>query len=773
MMKKTQWRSSAATLALAALAVVATAQPAAADPSGGVLQDDFDTLGDRWAQVAGVWEASDGAARVVTPGTSRGSALALLGTALDSTSSATVTFRAEGGGSAAWTGFTVHRDAADDDYTESGYTVLLRNSGELAVIEATGSGVEYLEVTSTAARPGTEWVTLTAELDGNALSVSIGGEAQPALTVTDDTFSGGGFSLAAHRDVRMIAEAVELDGVIDRDEPSPDDCIAWSGQQAAATERGAVLNSDARLAEVEQRVEAGIEPQASGYKRLMADVDAGMKRSPAPPKTYFVPFFYNDPDAHRGARDGLQNDANTAYQLALAYRLSGDTRYGKHAAEFIDAWMSTVACVRTSEDSALAFSYHFPAFVYAAELLRGTEAWSTEGETLFAGFLRETATPVASSIMHRTNNWGSWALALTTTSAAYLNDPAAITASNARAVELLDHQIDKNGHLPEEVTRNNGVGDYGIWYTHFSLQPLFLVAETLAAHGYDLHGHVNASGTGLRDAVEAAAGWVDDPTTFEYFNGDTAELANVRTVDYLRTAGVIAHSMSYFELAQNHYPSDRIAQVIADEGAMTSIHSIPHLSLTHGSLPEPVTEEPSLPTDPGEPGDPEVPTAPEKPTSAPSSVTEDALTGVTEGGVTVSSSAVQQGGTVKVQLPARHAGAWTAAWLFSEPLLLSGDWLRANGDAVLTVTVPPDTAVGEHRLAVFDTVNTLIGWVVLTVTPAVSSGSLATTGSADASGGIALALILITTGAFVVLMRRQFQTKSNDSKRDGGRMTLR
>ena len=166
------------------------------------------------------------------------------------------------------------------------------------------------------------------------------------------------------------------------------------------------------------------------------------------------------------------------------------------------------------------------------------------------------------------------------------------------------------------------MGDYGIWYTHFSLQPLFLVAETLSSYGIDLFSYVNANGVELPDAPDAAAGWVADPETFEYFTGDISDLANVRTVDYLREAGVIAHSMSYFELAQNHYPSDALAGVLAEEGAMTSIHSIPHLSLTHGGLanPEdegsgdPGTEEPGT-EEPGteEPGKPmsRVPMSPE------------------------------------------------------------------------------------------------------------------------------------------------------------------
>lgn len=586
-MMKTRWRASLA--AVAVLALVGAAQPALAlGAEDGTFRDDFDTLGSAWTTAAGDWQASEGAARVVTPGSTRGSVLALTEFGLEPVSTATATFRTEGGGATAWAGFTVHRAGTTDDYTQSGYTVLVRNNGELAVIKAAGNAaVTYLGATPTAARPGADWVTVTARLDGDRLDVSLDGAAQPLLSVTDSSFDDGGFSLAAHRDLRMVVDAVELTGVAERDEPAPADCVAWSGQPAAAAERGLVLNSPERIAEVARRIDRGVEPQASGFDRLMDDVAAGMARTPAPPEVFFVPFFYNNPTAHRAARDGLQNDANAAYQLALAYRLTGDESYGSHATEFIDAWMGTVDCVRTSEDSALAFSYHFPAFVLAAELLRGTPAWSEQGERAFAGFLAETATPVAGSILHRSNNWGSWALELTAASAAYLGDAAAVQAAYTRATELIEHQIDANGHMPEEVTRNNGVGDYGIWYTHFSLLPLLLTAETLAGHGLDLHSYVNANGTGLADAVEAASSWVAAPESFPYYTGDVAKLANVRTIDYLRAVDVTAHSMSYFDLAANHYPSATLDALLAEEGAMTTIHSSPHLSLTHGGLPDP------------------------------------------------------------------------------------------------------------------------------------------------------------------------------------------
>ena len=106
---KVRWRAALA--AVVAVAIVGAAQPALAQTGdGGMFRDDFDTLGSAWTAAAGDWQASDGAARVVTPGSTRGSVLALTELGLDTTSTATATFRTEGGGATAWAGFTVHRE---------------------------------------------------------------------------------------------------------------------------------------------------------------------------------------------------------------------------------------------------------------------------------------------------------------------------------------------------------------------------------------------------------------------------------------------------------------------------------------------------------------------------------------------------------------------------------------------------------------------------------------------------------------------------------------
>ncbi|GAB3815503.1 hypothetical protein GCM10028820_13070 [Tessaracoccus terricola] len=576
--------------------------PLGARADGRQLSDSFDTLTADWYPVAGNWSASDGAAVADAQPAERGYSLALKGWRLDGDGSVTTTFTLAGqAADSSWGGVHLHREGLTDDYALSGYTALVRRNGELAIIKALdGRNVEYLGRIATAARPATEPVTLTFSASGEALVASVAGTT---LEASDSEFRGGGVSLVAHRDSSVAFDEVTVDGLVAADDsiPLPADCVVPSAE-GIGDARGPVLNSDARVNEVTARVQAGVQPQAAAFELLQQDLEADLLRTPAAPETFFVPWFYNDPDAHRAARDGLQNDANAAYRLALAYRITGEESYGTKAAAFLDDW-SGVGCLRTSEDSALAFSYHFPAMVFAAELLRESAVWPEAAEQRFAAMIGGQALEVAESITGGDNNWASWGVAASAAISSYLADEDSLQSALTRSEELVELQISPEGYLTHEVTRNNGVGDYGIWYSHFSLFPNLLTAEIAAQNGWDLFSVENSAGVTQGDAVEVLAGWVDDVDTFPFYEGaDKSKLANVRTIDYLRADGVIAHSMSYFEIARNHYDIEVVDKLVEEEGPMTTIHSAPHLTLTHGSLPEP--DPNTEPTDPPETEEP-------------------------------------------------------------------------------------------------------------------------------------------------------------------------
>ena len=165
-----------------------------------------------------------------------------------------------------------------------------------------------------------------------------------------------------------------------------------------------------------------------------------------------------------------------------------------------------------------------------------------------------------------------------------------------------------------------------------------------------------------------------------------------------------------------------------------------------------------------------------KPEGSPSEPAENALDGITAGGIELDRNAVDQGGTVRVQVGegTDRAGEWIAAWMFSTPVLLGGDWQLVGADGSILVRIPANTTPGAHSVAVYDAAGQLIGWQSLDVraadgggaggadasgagaSGAGAGGGLATTGSGGsgvALGGAALAMI--AAGAALVLMRRR------------------
>jgi hypothetical protein len=347
---------------------------------------------------------------------------------------------------------------------------------------------------------------------------------------------------------------------------------------------GDVWLTSAQLQAVRDRVDRGEEPAASAAALLFDEVEGDLTREPDPPEEWFVPAFYQDPDGHRAAKDGLMADANAAYRLALAYYLTDDPDYAIKAVDFIAAWSTEVETFRTTEDSRLSFSYHIPSMIAAASLLRGTEVWSDDVDADFDAFLDHTV-PLLNT-MSGLNNWGNWGMVFVMSAAAYQADEAAFTGAVSRWQELLADQIDEDGHLHREVTRNGGLGTHGIWYSHFTLQPQLLAAEIAAVNGVDLYGYQASNGRTLEMAVGPVAGWVADPESFPYLDESLTvdDLSSVREIAYLVEQGTPASSISYFELTQGRWDDPNAATVLADDRPVSSVHSVPHLTLTHGGV---------------------------------------------------------------------------------------------------------------------------------------------------------------------------------------------
>ena len=328
-----------------------------------------------------------------------------------------------------------------------------------------------------------------------------------------------------------------------------------------------IFLSETRLDSLKRRIEQRNEPTYSAWLDLKSRAEGLLDRQPHAPEHWYVPGYYRDATGHSQAERGLQDDANAVYELALCWRMTGDERYARTAVRLIDGWVNTVQSTGREDDSTLAFSYHFPAMIFGADLLASWTGFGADRQDAFRHFCRETALPL--NTMNRSNNWGNWGLVLVLACARYLDDDELLDRGAQRWKELLDRQVDNRGHLHHEVRRSGGMR--GIWYSHFSLFPQTIAAEILRLAGRDLYDWRSPEGPTLRQAFEPLAGWTRDPASFPYWKGDADQL---RGVTYF----------SYFEILHAHWPNEDAAVLLREARPITARHSAPVLTFTHGNL---------------------------------------------------------------------------------------------------------------------------------------------------------------------------------------------
>ena len=330
------------------------------------------------------------------------------------------------------------------------------------------------------------------------------------------------------------------------------------------TDRAVFIN-DARIDDIKHKVDKGDEPTTLAFAALKTFADKNLSRQANVPREWYVPGYYDDAEGHRSAKGGLQDEANAAYGLALYYRLSGETRYAETAISIIDAWASGVETMSRQDDSMLSFSYHFPALVFAADLLKNEPLWPPDKQEQFERFLDEKALQM--NTMDRKNNWGNWGLVLVSSIAAYRGNEELLKTCAHRWQEFIEQQIAEDGHLPHEVKRSKG--RHGIWYTHFSLMPQTIAAEILRVNGIDLYDYQSPSARTLKSAFERVAEWNLAPETFGYWQGEPNQLVGLTYY-------------SYFEILNPLWPNESATRLLEKRRPMTATHSAPFLTLTHG-----------------------------------------------------------------------------------------------------------------------------------------------------------------------------------------------
>jgi len=334
---------------------------------------------------------------------------------------------------------------------------------------------------------------------------------------------------------------------------------------------------------LKQKITEKQQPTYNAWHNVLYSANKRLEQVPNAPTRWYVPGFYENLDGHRAAKDALMNDANGAYELALAYQMTDLFEYAEKAAEFINAWVNTVESAEKCDDSTLSFNYHFPAMIFAADLIDESPAWTEDDTMKFSTFLKEIALPLSTA--DRSNNWGNWGLVFEISIATYLNDPYLFDKSVNRWKEFIEKQIDENGHLHEEVNRNGGT--HGIWYSHFTLHPQTIVAEIARLNGVFLYDYVAPNGNTLKQAYDVVVNWVKAPEEFPYYDGSVDSIVHITHIKddfYITFQNEYPASISYFEILNNFFNNKKAEEILNEHRPLTAAHVTPHLTFTHGEL---------------------------------------------------------------------------------------------------------------------------------------------------------------------------------------------
>jgi len=264
------------------------------------------------------------------------------------------------------------------------------------------------------------------------------------------------------------------------------------------------LVSATQLLDRAGRAQAGEQPYLDALAALLADANRLVDHVPQPMQPLRI------------ADDGgvFEADGTAAYALALAYRVSGDDRFGHAAAGILRAWVDAVSRVEDicadsgSCHTTLIVSRLGASFVFAADLLEGTSSWTGADRARLAGWLAQVILPAASE---RTNNWGDAGTLLRVAITDYTGDQTGFARALDHWRGLMD-LVDPDGTIPEEARR----GPLGLQYTQEALQYKVAVAEIAGRRGIDLWSYEGRRGGTLKGAIDALARYWFDPAAWPH-----------------------------------------------------------------------------------------------------------------------------------------------------------------------------------------------------------------------------------------------------------------
>jgi hypothetical protein len=204
--------------------------------------------------------------------------------------------------------------------------------------------------------------------------------------------------------------------------------------------------SKAQLDFIKARVNAGAEPWASAYQKMVTGFKPSLlTMTPNPCETF----------SFDGCRHQIRGDGGGAYSHALQWYITGNKAHAEKAIQILNAWASTHK--RYGSGPCLAMTWGMPRMVNGAEIIKHTyNGWAEADQKKFANWLDNIVYKnVSGCSAGDRNNWDTGGISNAIVIAVYLDDRGKFNSQVSRLRSTIGSYIRDNG-CNNESDRDQG-----------------------------------------------------------------------------------------------------------------------------------------------------------------------------------------------------------------------------------------------------------------------------------------------------------------------------